>query len=260
MADEKHLYAVFQGAYTDASNSQEMWQFGVRLILNWGDPDLEGALPNNWGVTTDSGTQTDGNWDSTFTFGIHEGLLGDFDPMSYTVDYLQPSFEAFMNTNTFSTHTKATHIKLSPIGSDGKVIGLRTVLSTANTSIPGAHSGSMMPTESARAVSWQTPVIGRRGRGRIYLPAGSVADVNSDGYLTSSAAIEAGSDAQAFLEGIAYTGVGTGLQPHVRPIVTGNPWDNYGIIVSGSVGNVFDSQRRRRRQLDEARYDFTPAY
>lgn len=260
MANEKHLYAVFQGGYTDSSNSSEVWQFGVRLILNFGDPDLHGTLPDGWDVTDDSGTSSTTNWDSTFTFGVDAGLLGTFDPMSYTEDYLQPSLEAFMNTNTFSTHTKATHIKLSPIGSNGKVIELRTVVSTANTSLPGAHSGNMMPTESSRAVSFGTPVIGRRGRGRIYLPAGSVSDVAADGYIGSSPVIEAASDTQTFLEGISYTGVGTGDQPHVRPIVTGSPWTKYGIITHGNVGNVFDSQRRRRRQLVEARYDFTPSY
>jgi hypothetical protein len=118
----------------------------------------------------------------------------------------------------------------------------------------------MMPTETSRAVSLQTPVIGRRGRGRFYLPAGSISDVNSDGFVTSTACAEAAADAQAFLEGISYTGVGTGNQPHIRPIVTGAPWVNYGIVTHGNVGNVFDSQRRRRRQLSETRTDFTPSY
>ena len=260
MADEKHLYAVFGGAYEDAGNAGEFWQFGVRLILNWGDPDPHGTLPNNWSVTDDSGAQTDGNWDSTFTYGIHEGPLGDFDPMSYTVDYLQPSFEAFLGTQSFSSHTKGTLIKLSPIGDDGKVIELRTVVSVANTDLPGALGGNLMPTETSRAVSLQTPVIGRRGRGRFFMPAASVSTIDTNGKMTSGAVAELVADAEAFLEGIAYTGVGTGLQPHVRPIVTGKPWTKYGIITGGNVGNVFDSQRRRRRQLVEARTSFTTSY
>jgi len=259
VANEKHLYAVFQGGYEDGSNSAEIWQFGVRLILNFGEIDLDGTLPNDWDVTHDSGSQTDGNWDSVFTFGVHKAPTFDFDPMSYTVDYLEPTFEAFMATQTFSSHCKATGIKLSPINSAGNVIEGRTVTSTANADLPGGIGGDMLPTEVAHVVSFQTPLIGRRGRGRIYLPPAAASQLDSTGRADSGRVAEVVADAQAFLEGLSYTGVGVG-SPQVRPIVTGDPWVQYGVITEGRVGNVFDSQRRRRNRLDEVYTGFTPSY
>lgn len=259
MSNEKHLYAVFQGGYEDGSNGAEIWQFGVRLILNFGSIDDQGTLPNDWDVTTDSGSQTDGNWDSVFTFGVHKAPTFDFDPMSYTVDYLQPTFETFMATQTFSSHTKATGIKLSPIGSAGEVIEGRTVTSLANSDLPGGIGGDMLPTEVAHVVSFQTPLIGRRGRGRIYLPPAAASQLDATGRADTGRVAEVVADAQAFLEGLSYTGVGVGA-PQVRPIVTGDPWTHYGMITAGRVGNVFDSQRRRRNRLDEAYSGFTPSY
>jgi len=46
----------------------------------------------------------------------------------------------------------------------------------------------------------------------------------------------------------------------VKPIVTGAPWTHYGVITSVNVGNVADSQRRRRRQLVEARTSLDVTY
>ena len=259
MANEKHLYAVFQGGYEDGSNAAEIWQFGVRLVLVFGTVSDHGTLPNNWDVTDDEGSQTDGNWDSVFTFGITGPALETFDPMSYTVDYLQPTFEAFMATQTFSSHCKATGIKLSPINSAGHVIEGRTVTSTANSDLPGGIGGDMLPLEVAHVVSLDTPLIGRRGRGRIYLPPAAASQLDSTGRADSGRVAEVVADAQAFLEGLSYSGSGL-ITAHVRPIVTGDPWTKYGMITSGKVGNVFDSQRRRRNRLDEVYSGFTPSY
>jgi hypothetical protein len=55
-----------------------------------------------------------------------------------------------------------------------------------------------------------------------------------------------------FLEGMAVnTGIIAG--EWALPIVTGSPWTQYGIVQSINIGNVFDTQRRRRRQQVEVR-------
>jgi hypothetical protein len=250
VANEKHLYAVFQGGYEDGSNGAEIWQFGVRLILNFGAVDDTGDLPSNWDVTTDSGSQTDGNWDSVFQFTVDGPGAETFDPMSYCVDYLQPSFEALMGTQTMSSHQKATGIKLSPINTAGHVILSRTVTCVANADIPGSIGGDMLPTEVAHVVSTHTAQPGRTGRGRVYLPAAASSQLDATGRADSGRIAEVVADMQAFFEGISYTGVGIGA-PAVRPIVTGDPWTKYAMIKSIKVGDVFDSQRRRRNRLDE---------
>jgi hypothetical protein len=63
----------------------------------------------------------------------------------------------------------------------------------------------------------------------------------------------------ALLEGIS---IGSGVPAtwNVRPIVTGSPWGNYAVVNSVQVGDVMDTQRRRRRQLVEARAAYSPSY
>jgi hypothetical protein len=164
-----------------------------------------------------------------------------------------------MGTQSISSHCKATGLKLSPINTAGHVIEGRTVTSIANSDIPGSIGGDMLPLEVAHVVSTQTPLIGRRGRGRMYWPPAAASQLDSAGRFDSSRIAEVVADAQAFLEGLSYTGVGVG-SPQVRPIVTGSPYVDYGVITSGRVGDVPDAQRRRRNRLDETYVGFTPSY
>ena len=54
----------------------------------------------------------------------------------------------------------------------------------------------------------------------------------------------------ALLQGCSYTGTGPNLW-NVRPVVTGKPYVNYGVITSVSVGRVLDTQQRRRNAISE---------
>jgi hypothetical protein len=83
--------------------------------------------------------------------------------------------------------------------------------------------------------------------------------VASDGLVLGTLQGDTASAAADLLSGLAFDAVlpdGT----HVRPIVTGAPWETYAVIQSLSVGNVFDAQRRRRRQLTETRLFAAPSY
>jgi len=64
---------------------------------------------------------------------------------------------------------------------------------------------------------------------------------------------------KAFLEGIAVTG-GVGHSEWALPIVTGKPYDNYAVVTSVQVGDVMDTQRRRRRQLVESYHSEDVSY
>jgi len=65
--------------------------------------------------------------------------------------------------------------------------------------------------------------------------------------------------AAQFLEDLSVNPVSP-TATHVRPIVTGAPWDKYAAIQSTDVGDVWDAQRRRRRQLAETRTSHTVTY
>lgn len=259
MAGEKHLYLVVGGAYEDASDSPETWQFGIRLALVFGTVDDHGSLPTNWDVTDTANSSTDGNWDTVQQFGVDGPTAFTFDPLSWMVDYAQPTLEAFFATGTTCSGVKLKTLKLSPINDTGHVIESRTTLSTANTDLPGNAIGAIMPLQNSVVASWDTPVVGRRGRGRIYLPPVVSGVMGSHGRLDPTWVGDAATNVKALLEGLSYTAIEVGAA-NVRPIVTGSPWTSYGMITELRVGDLVDTQRRRRRQLVEVYTSQTPSY
>lgn len=259
MANEKHLLLTARGTYGFTPESDEIWQNGIRLALVFGSVDSDGTLPNNWDVIENNDTRTESdavyvqNWKSSdlSTF--------NFNPIDYLHDYAVPTWATFMATSTFSSHLQMTDLALYPIGSNGKAVDGRSAHATWVAPVSGGGDSDLMPLEVARVVSWQTPRIGRRGRGRIYLAGSSKVDCTTHGEIDGTRAGTFADAAQALLEGLSYSSTNP-IDSHVRPIVTGSPWTQYGVIESLSVGSVFDAQRRRRNRLAESRVSRTPSY
>lgn len=117
-----------------------------------------------------------------------------------------------------------------------------------DVSLAGASAGEMLPFQVALGVSWRTDLATRAGRGRIYLPplaASTVAEGRPDAATVT--AVVAGIDAfWGALDTAGLQLVIRGKTSHVSTTVTG-----------GNVGNVFDTQRRRRNKLIEIRTALT---
>jgi len=248
VADATHAYAVFQGGYND---SEETWQFGIRFVLvnSVGAPADSGTLPT-FGVDSAAVSRTETDWTITSTWNADLGIAEEINVDDWLNDQLLPGASDFMAANNTSGKVELRSIKVSPINASGLVVEDRTAIGTYVTPPTGIRSDHLLPLQTSAVVSWVTPRIGRRGRGRIYLPPATTGEVDGDGlYLdTRQAGTLAG--AVAFLEAIAITPTGGGNH-WALPIVTGAPWTSYGIIGGVRVGNVLDTQRRRRRQLVE---------
>ena len=111
----------------------------------------------------------------------------------------------------------------------------------------------MMPLQASLVCSHRTGQIGRRGRGRMFLPpspigvmstAGSAGGQIASGYISGSLAAQV-----ALLEACAIDVAGAGF--NCVPAVIGSPWEDYALISSVQVGNYIDTQRRRRNALRE---------
>jgi hypothetical protein len=166
-------------------------------------------------------------------------------------DYAVPSWVTFVESDAFSSQVTLEFLKASPIKENGRVDGLRTATAVTTDDHHGTSGGGILPLQVSSCASWQTQRLGRRGRGRIYLPALAKDSYGDHGRLTSTAIGDIKDGAVALLGGLAYTGTGGGFSVHVRPIVTGDPYTEYGIITEVKVGDVPDTQRRRRRNLEE---------
>jgi hypothetical protein len=152
-------------------------------------------------------------------------------------------------------------VKASPITTSGLVAEDRTALLTWTSSHPqGSGSANPLPLENTAAISFKTPRIGPRGRGRIYYPVYGINVLGTDGRLTSTRANATLAEVVAQIEGMSLTpSILTGA-PWVLPIVTGSPWTQYGLVQTVRVGNVIDTQRRRRRQEPETYVSAATSY
>ena len=266
MANEKHLLLTWSGGWTDPDIGDEIWQNGVRLVLNHGPIDDVGAIPSNWDVVSNvvSRTETDwridGNWEIT-------GSASSFHPDDYLNDQVAPALIALWGARSaFSNKCRLDQVKLYPIGTNGKAIpappyalGAPMTLTWTSDNPVGGNSGNLLPLQNSIVVSHRTNQLGRRGRGRNYWPGSTVSAVGADGLISSAdAGYNAGFEA-AFLEAIALHGDLT--QPFsIRPAVIGHPWEAYAVITQVQCGRVVDTQRRRRNKLNEARSSVPVSY
>lgn len=117
------------------------------------------------------------------------------------------------------------------------------------TPLPG--QGTMTKVfQTSLVFSLLTGRPGRSYRGRIFWPALGATISSSTGRLTGPTIGEAASEMAAFLKDAGRRG---GLQPDVDPVVYSTLLDVVTPVTSVSVGNILDTQRRRRDSLVEGR-------
>lgn len=115
-------------------------------------------------------------------------------------------------------------------------------------SYAGEASGEMLPFQTATCISWQADLATRAGRGRIYLPPLAASTLDA-GRVSSATITTLVTGANALWSGLNAGGLELVL--YSRTAFTTNT------VTGGSVGNVFDTQRRRRNKLIEVRSALT---
>lgn len=112
---------------------------------------------------------------------------------------------------------------------------------------PGAGTGlgNPLPQEVAVAVTLRADNPGPAGRGRMFLPAPTVAAVTATGRLTD---ILAGQAAQNIADMIF------SFQGNALTVVLSSKGRADRTVTAVDAGNVFDAQRRRRDKLVEVRF------
>jgi hypothetical protein len=169
---------------------------------------------------------------------------------------LADDFWTFLNASKalVGIYFRWTHVKIAPILADGSY-GAPSAVYTFTTPLVGTGTGVMMPPEVAIACSFRAAIIGRRGRGRFYMPALSVTNCSDNtgvvksttrtnlvGYLSTLVANledKPGVEDWGPIVSVMSAGSATAVRPsQVR------------------VGSHFDAQRRRQHQVPE---DYTSA-
>lgn len=110
--------------------------------------------------------------------------------------------------------------------------------------LPGAATTEMLPYQVALVISLHTSLANRHGRGRFYLPPLVVGVVES-GRLSATAQATVAAAVESLFTELASGGLTPVVRDRVGHVST--------VIDMASVGDVLDTQRRRRNKLVENR-------
>lgn len=266
MANEKHLLLTATGGWTDSDLGTELWQVGVRLVLNFGATADIDPLPNNWDPVAQTIARVETDWNIDGNWSVDGPLTNTFNPDDYLNDQAAPAFDTWMGIAGRSTQCRLDALKLYPIGTNGRAIpappfssGTPCTLTWTANNPTGGTSGNLMPINNAVVASHRTGQIGRSGRGRMFIPGLAAGAVATDGRVDATVQDFLMDGQVALLEALYYDGTGTDGSV-VKPIVTGGTFTNYAVITQVRVGNIFDTQNRRRRQLTETYLSASVSY
>lgn len=156
--------------------------------------------------------------------------------MSAVTDFLSVAYLGDLCADV--AFTEATTAELDP------ATGLQLTKASDPRSEVGTSTAACLPFQVTPVVSLRTAVANRSGRGRFYAPSPAV-DTQAGGRMTAGSQGNLADSAAAMLTSLD----GAGLQPVLFSRTTFNTTP----ITSLDVGDVLDTQRRRRNQLIETR-------
>jgi hypothetical protein len=242
----------------------EIWQTSIRLALVFGPGTVDdvGTLPDNWDPVADPISRTETNWTISGNWTVDGPSIATFNPGDYLNDQVAPAVTAFMLASNVSNQCRVRQLRLWPIGSPlGRSVpavpyttGTPCDLEWTSSYPIGAQSSTQLPPQNSVVVSLRTLQIGAAGRGRMFLPSPTSAAL-SGAKIGTTPQGDIRDAAVAFMEDLAYS-----AGPFVRPIVTGGDFTKYAVVNRVAVGNVMDTQRRRRNAISEVYVDGTPTY
>lgn len=259
MTNEKHLLLRLQGDYDDTALVNEEWQTQVRLALVFGSVDSIGTLPDNWDPVATTIARTETDWTINGNWSIDGPGLLAFDPGDFLNDVVAPALIDWVPNMHFWQKVRLRSVQLLPIGSpSGNAVpalpysvGTPCTLEWTSAYPVGIGSTAPLPLQNSVVISHRTQQVGSAGRGRMFLPVCTSGDTSAT-RLSNTAIADMLVDHVTFLQALTWTA--SGLDPnraHTAPIVTGGLFREYARINKIRIGNVIDTQRRRRNRLVE---------
>lgn len=242
----QHIYLTAHGTFTAGSWVGENAQFGMRLtIAETGAMPDKGAIfdiPENGDVVVDQGTATGTHGTLTRTWTARRGgIISDENAdAGFQIDLAEDVWKFLDAVKAFTySNFKWTHVKIAPVDAAGKTVGTAAVY-TFTTALAGT-SGALLPPQVAMAITVRANILGRRGRGRIYLPALGTNILDNLGVIPAAA--------QTTIRG-AFTTLINDLQnlpgtPDYLPLFT--------VMSPGLTSGVRPSQVRTGQRLDTIR-------
>jgi hypothetical protein len=275
-----HVYLTMHGKWTSGAFVGETGQIGIRYAIidkiNSADPSKPMFPMPSWPGSAEAFTDVNTTnlvgsvfWDAWVNA---TGIPGGDYHLNHTVQAdmaedartFLTALAAEESVNWQWTHVKIALISRDPIprpapgvGNRGYYVYPSSVL-TFKTPIAGKLPTSThltLPPEVACCASMRTAVLGRKGRGRVYVPALTVGALAPDGSVKPATATALATAVKTLNNNLANL---PGFDPlmYNSGIVITSPGADTGVWPRESrVGNHFDVQRRR--QLDEPQTNTT---
>lgn len=256
MAPSIHLLAAFSGGWKSAPNALETWQFGLRFRCSNTAPDSVGTIPTDYVPTAININRTETLWTITGNWRLGGPAGSNLNVDDWLNDQLAPAVTTMINTTGMSNELEVREVRVYPIRSpDGRSepappysSGTPVVL-TWTSSKPTGPSIGTLPLQDSLVCSLRTGNPGRKGRGRFYLPGIAPVVLDSPaGVLDPTYQGGLATAYQTFIQSCCIR-LTAPNSLFVSPIVTGSPYDTYGLVSSIQVDDLVDTQRRRRKKL-----------
>lgn len=252
----QHVYLTAHGSYSAGHWLGETCQIGLRLaITDASDEPAKGAsftMGLSGDVVNDSGTTAGTNGTLTRTWAARLGPVGSTNDAdaAWQID-LAEDFRPFLVAVAAkqAPNFRWTHVKIAPILAAGNY-GNPAAIYQFTSPITGGASNAQAP-EVSVALTLRAPVIGRRGRGRMYIPAlGSATDLlASDGTVHATFASLLLTNAATLVTALENS---PGTEDWGPTVVVTSAGSSDAVRPSQlRVGNHFDVQRRRQQQIPE---------
>ena len=263
MAPPRHLYLTVRGGWNATNLAEEHWQFGLRFAGVFGQVDDVGTFPQNLEAQAVQAERMSGGNYITTNFLLNGPAGSGFSPDDWLEDVVSPAVIAFHGrtagqAGAASNKAIVQELRLYLVDSGGLVAQTNNGPARASlnygTPVAGADTINMLPPQTAVAISLGTSRSGRRGRGRFYLPPLTSDALTTDGLLKSSVPPRIATAAQTFVRALNTSAPGQDLSMAV--VVSGKPFTNYAKVTKVRVGDLVDTQRRRRKSIQE---DYSPA-
>ena len=252
----QHVYVTAHGHYTSSNWVGEEAQIGVRCVLS-----RSVTVPGRgsiWTLPTDNGdveaafeTVAGPNGTLTQQWTARVGQTGS--PVNADAGVqidLAEDMRTFIAACSarISNYFRWTHVKIAPVLASGKYGGPSSIYNFTTPVIGGDATG-MLPPEVAIAVSWKAPVLGRRGRGRVYLPATAQDAIVQDGIVSPTWRTALANAAKQLVEDLEDF---PGVDALNGTFVTMSAGSASAVIpTEARVGSHADSQRRRQQDVPE---------
>jgi len=247
MATARHLRIILIGDFNSGVYAGEIWSTGMSFVIGDGGGvwagEINQALPQ-FDAAIIGQTETDGGFQIDWAWRGTQVL--DQGPQKTLAAHAETFWTALKGFAP--TSMRFTGVRINAVDGSNKVIGGANMFDKVTPS-PGT-SVNQQPAQIAVSASLRTGRRGPAGRGRMFLPL-SGAGITS-GALTSANQTTIAQAVKAFIENVHAVGPVAAV---VNPAV-----NTYSAVDRVQVGNLFDTQRRRRNGVVETYVTQTPVY